>query len=71
MGSKHSASEKATMSPGGEAPTPFTIRVEDSVLQDLQERLKRTKLPSAFDTKGMHYGMPAKLHAKLLSHWQG
>jgi pimeloyl-ACP methyl ester carboxylesterase len=51
---------------------PFTIKVEDSVLEDLEARLKNTRFDNntEFDTKGRDYGQELPLQHSLVEHWR-
>jgi microsomal epoxide hydrolase len=47
----------------------FRICVEDSILRDLQERLKRTRLPDQIEGTGWEYGMPIDYLRSLVAYW--
>lgn len=49
---------------------PFTIAVPDAVLDDLAERLARTRLPNAVDGIGWEQGTDLDLLTELVAHWR-
>lgn len=49
---------------------PFSIRIDDAVLDDLHERLARTRLPDQIDGTGWDYGMPVDYLAELVGYWR-
>ncbi len=50
-------------------PREFRIDVPDSVLQDLRERLKRTRWPDAIPDTGWEYGADVSYIQELCSYW--
>jgi pimeloyl-ACP methyl ester carboxylesterase len=50
--------------------TPFRVHVPDAVLDDLHDRLDRTRTPSAVAGAGWAYGTEPGFLADLLSHWR-
>jgi pimeloyl-ACP methyl ester carboxylesterase len=50
-------------------PTPFTIDVPQPVLDDLRERLARTRLPSAVPGSGWAHGVDVEYLRELVDHW--
>jgi len=50
-------------------PTPFTIEVSESVLQDLRERLQRTRLPDEIPGSGWRYGTSRAYLQELIDYW--
>ncbi len=52
------------------AVKPFQIRVEEAVLQDLQERLARTRFPDQIAKSGWDYGLDAAYLKELVEHWR-
>lgn len=48
----------------------FTIRVEDSALEDLKSRLQRTRLPGQIPGSGWDYGSDTAYVAELLKYWR-
>lgn len=52
-----------------EAIERFEIRVDDSVLQDLRERLERTRYPDGLEGVGWDYGVPVEYLRRLVDHW--
>lgn len=48
----------------------FTIRVEDSALEDLKSRLERTRLPGQIPGSGWDYGSDTAYMAELLKYWR-
>lgn len=52
------------------AVTPYTIAVEQSVLDDLQTRLDNTRWPDAPAEVGWGYGTDPKYLRELVSHWR-
>jgi epoxide hydrolase len=53
-----------------QAIEPFHIDLEDSVLDDLQERLARTRFPDQIDGTGWDYGMPIDYVRELVDYWR-
>jgi pimeloyl-ACP methyl ester carboxylesterase len=49
---------------------PFEIRVEDAVLEDLQDRLARTRFPDQIEGTGWEYGIPTDYLRELVEHWR-
>ena len=49
---------------------PFTIHVEDSVLEDLQDRLKRTRFPDQIQNSGWDYGTDKAYLTELVEYWR-
>ena len=49
---------------------PFTINVNDEVLQDLRERLSQTRLPDELPGTAWDYGTNRDYLEELLSYWQ-
>ncbi len=49
---------------------PFRIRVEDSILEDLQQRLARTRLPDRIEDTGWEYGIPVDYLHELVDYWR-
>jgi pimeloyl-ACP methyl ester carboxylesterase len=47
----------------------FRIAVDDAVLDDLRDRLARTRLPDQIDGTGWEYGVPAPYLRELVDHW--
>jgi pimeloyl-ACP methyl ester carboxylesterase len=62
----------AAQPPAGTAEVikPFTISVDDEVLRDLAERLKRTRWPHEIDGTGWEYGVPVRYMQELVAYWQ-
>lgn len=54
----------------GDAIRPFTIAVPDSVLEDLQARLARTRLPDQIPGTGWTYGTDRAYMEELLAYWR-
>lgn len=50
--------------------TPFTIDIEQDVLDDLTARLERTRLPDAIAGAGWDYGTNPDALADLISYWR-
>src|SRR5215207_8642526 len=48
----------------------FRIAVDDSILDDLRDRLARTRLPDQIDGTGWEYGVPAPYLRELVDHWR-
>jgi pimeloyl-ACP methyl ester carboxylesterase len=48
----------------------FQIHVDDSVLDDLHERLTRTRLPDQIVGTGWEYGMPVDYLDQLVTYWR-
>jgi len=53
-----------------EAIEKFHIRVDDSVLEDLRERLARTRFPDALEDTGWEYGIPLGYLRELVAYWR-
>jgi microsomal epoxide hydrolase len=49
---------------------PFTIRVDDAVLDDLRGRLATPRLPDQIDGTGWEYGTPAAYIGDLVEYWR-
>ena len=49
---------------------PFTIAVEDSVLEDLQQRLADTRWPDEIPNTGWDYGSNLAYLKELVEHWR-
>jgi pimeloyl-ACP methyl ester carboxylesterase len=48
----------------------FEIHVDDSVLEDLHDRLARTRLPDQIDGSGWEYGIPIGYLRQLVEYWR-
>ena len=48
---------------------PFRIEVEESVLEDLRERLARTRFPDQIEGTGWEYGTPVPYLRELVRYW--
>jgi pimeloyl-ACP methyl ester carboxylesterase len=48
----------------------FEIRVDDSVLDDLRNRLASTRLPDQIDGTGWEYGIPVDYVRELVEYWR-
>ncbi len=48
---------------------PFPIRVDESVLDDLRDRLSRTRFPDQIEGTGWEYGIPTDYLADLVGYW--
>jgi epoxide hydrolase len=49
---------------------PFEIRVDDSVLEDLHDRLSRTRFPDQLPGSRWEYGMPIEYLRELVGYWR-
>lgn len=49
---------------------PFEIRVDDSVLDDLRDRLARTRFPDEIADTGWEYGIPIGYLRDLTAYWR-
>jgi pimeloyl-ACP methyl ester carboxylesterase len=49
---------------------PFTIAVDDAVLDDLHARLARTRIPDQIEGTGWEYGIPAAYVRELVDYWR-
>jgi pimeloyl-ACP methyl ester carboxylesterase len=49
---------------------PYTIRVEQAVLDDLNARLSKTRWPDELDAAGWDYGVPLAYHRELVEYWR-
>ena len=56
--------------PRYETPEPFTIRVPDHRLDDLDERLRRWKPPTIIDNAAWDYGTDPAFLRDLVDHWR-
>jgi pimeloyl-ACP methyl ester carboxylesterase len=70
-----SASNPSTSKPEQLANTmpnikPFTIHVSDSALEDLAERLVRTRLPDQLDNASWEYGTDLAYLTELVTYWR-
>jgi pimeloyl-ACP methyl ester carboxylesterase len=52
-----------------EAIEPFEIRIDDSVLDDLRDRLARTRFPDEIEGTGWEYGIPLDYLRELVDYW--
>jgi pimeloyl-ACP methyl ester carboxylesterase len=50
-------------------PAPFTVAVEESVLDDLRARLRRTRWPADLDNADWSYGMNAAYLRDFCAYW--
>ena len=50
---------------------PFEVRVADDVLDDLRERLARTRVPDQIEGTGWEYGIPVDYLRELIASWRG
>jgi pimeloyl-ACP methyl ester carboxylesterase len=53
-----------------EAVEAFRIHIEDAVLEDLRERLARTRLPDQIEGTGWEQGIPIDYLAELVAWWR-
>jgi pimeloyl-ACP methyl ester carboxylesterase len=53
-----------------QAIEPFHIDLEDSVLEDLGDRLARTRFPDQIEGTGWDYGMPVDYLRQLVDYWR-
>jgi pimeloyl-ACP methyl ester carboxylesterase len=53
-----------------EAIEPFQIQVDDAILEDLHDRLARTRLPDQITGTGWEYGIPIDYLAALVAYWR-
>jgi pimeloyl-ACP methyl ester carboxylesterase len=56
--------------PAGDAVERFVVHVDDDVLDDLRERLARTRLPDQIPGTGWEYGTPVDVLAPLVEYWR-
>ena len=49
---------------------PFEINVPDEVLEDLEARLARTRLPDQIENSGWDYGTPVGYLTELITYWR-
>ncbi|WP_315096263.1 epoxide hydrolase N-terminal domain-containing protein [uncultured Cellulomonas sp.] len=49
---------------------PFTVRVGDDVLDDLRDRLHRTRWPHTLESVGWSRGVPLAYLRELTEHWR-
>ena len=48
----------------------FEVRIDDSVLEDLRERLARTRFPDQIEGTGWEYGIPTGYLRELVGYWR-
>ncbi len=53
-----------------DAPQPFQIQVPDEVLDDLRERLSRTRFPDQIEGSGWGYGTDGAYLRELCAYWK-
>ncbi len=53
----------------GDEIDPFTIQVDDEVLDDLRSRLARARIPDQLPGTGWEYGIPSDYLAELVGYW--
>ena len=53
-----------------DAITPFTLAVPQADLDDLQQRLSRTRWPERETVDGWQQGVPLDAARALVDHWQ-
>ncbi len=53
-----------------DAMRPFKINVNDAVLEDLRERLARSRFPDQIDGTGWDYGVDLKYMKDLVEYWR-
>ena len=49
---------------------PFTIHVEEAVLEDLQDRLKNARFPDQIENSGWDYGTDRAYLTELVEYWK-
>src|SRR4029450_300715 len=54
----------------GAAITPYRINVSDSVLNDLKDRLARTRFPDEVEGAGWDYGTNLAYLRELVTYWR-
>ena len=59
-----------TVLPMPDSIEPFTIHVDDATLQDLRERLARTRIPDELPDQGWDYGIPYSYLRELVDYWR-
>ena len=52
-----------------DAIEPFTIHVDDALLDDLQDRLSKTRFPDQIAGTGWDYGIPIDYLRELVDYW--
>ena len=65
-----SAAQNRERTAGDEAIRPFTIRVPDSVLVDLKQRLARARFPGEIAGSGWDYGTNLAYLKELVTYWR-
>ena len=58
------------VTPAVDAVETFRIAVDDAVLSDLRDRLKRTRLPDQIEGTGWEYGIPVGYLGSLVEYWR-
>jgi hypothetical protein len=51
-------------------PTPFKVAISDEVLDDLRQRLARTRWPDEIPSGGWGYGTDLSYMKELTAYWQ-
>ena len=49
---------------------PFRVEVDDAVLDDLRDRLARTRIPDEIEGTGWEYGIPMGYLGELVDYWR-
>ena len=52
-----------------DAIEPFRVHVDDAVLDDLRQRLERTRFPDPLPGTGWEYGTPIEYVQELVAYW--
>jgi pimeloyl-ACP methyl ester carboxylesterase len=58
------------MKPSAVPVAPFTLRIEDSAIQDLHERLDRTRWPDELEAEPWAYGACRSELQRIISYWR-
>src|SRR5207244_2837867 len=55
---------------GEQVTEPFSVKVSDDVLDDLRQRLSRTRFPDQLDESGWDYGTELGYLKELVAYWR-
>jgi pimeloyl-ACP methyl ester carboxylesterase len=49
---------------------PYQVQIAEETLQDLKERLRRTRWPDEVENAGWNYGIPLEVMRELMEYWR-
>ena len=70
LAAQQSPSEQRTPQRSANEVTPFEINIDDTLLEELQERLARTRFPDQLDGVGWDYGTDLEYLKELVDYWR-